>query len=75
MKTPTRTIEIVVHCANCAHCMSLEPADPMRPYSGTGDGSFHCMKWDMDFYAPSYRAETFFCADGIPRERGGDSMK
>ena len=73
-RTPTRTIEIVVHCANCAHCFSLERADPMRPYSGERNG-FFCEKLDMEFYAPDYRAETWFCADGIPREKGEDGMK
>ena len=64
--------EAVVHCAHCERCM--DTADPMRPYSGNGDGSFHCIKWDMDFFAPDYRAETWFCADGIPRGTGGGSM-
>ena len=54
----------VVHCANCAHCMTVKP-----------DGWFYCRKWDMEFGAPDYRAETWFCADGIPRGTGGDSMK
>ena len=74
----------VVHCAKCAHCMSLERVDPMRPYTGPVQGAdatltvfdgFYCKKWDNDFFAPDYRAETWFCADGIPRENGGDGMK
>lgn len=64
----------VVHCANCEHCMSLEMVDPMKPYSGSGEG-FFCMRWDNEFYAPAYRAETWFCADGIPRKEGEDGMK
>lgn len=64
----------VVHCANCEHCMSLEMVDPMKPYSGNGEG-FFCMRWDNEFYAPAYRAETWFCADGIPRKEGEDGMK
>ena len=65
----------VVHCAKCARCYDLDDRNTMVPYSGTGDGSFHCAGFDMDFYAPDYRAETWFCADGIPRGTGGDSMK
>ena len=65
----------VVHCAKCARCYDLDDRNPRVPYSGTGDGSFHCAKFDMDFYAPDYRAETWFCADGIPRGTGGDLMK
>lgn len=59
--------EKITRCMNCAHCFDLEPVDPMKPYSGTGDGSFFCMEFDMDFYAPHYRAETFYCKDGTPR--------
>ena len=62
----------VVHCANCERCMDTAEVDPMRPYSGTGDGSFYCIKWDMDFIAPDYRAETWFCADAIPRGAGDE---
>ena len=57
----------VVHCAKCARCFDLDDRAPSTPYSGKWDGSFHCGKFDMDFYAPNYRAETWFCADGIPR--------
>ena len=65
----------VVDCAKCARCFDLDDREPSTPYSGKGDGSFHCGKFNMDFYAPNYRAETWFCADGIPREIGGDWMK
>lgn len=70
-----KPVAAVVHCAKCARCFDLDDRDPRVPYSGKGDGSFHCGKFDMDFYAPDYRAETWFCADGIPRGIGGDWMK
>ena len=66
--------EAVVHCADCAHCMSPERVEHMRPYHKAGN-AFYCKKWDMDFFAPDYRAETWFCADGIPRVEGEDGMK
>ena len=53
----------VIHCKDCANCFSLEAVDPMRPYDGSGDGSFYCAAFDMDFYAPRYNAATYFCAD------------
>ena len=56
--------QTVIHCAQCEHCKEVK--------SGQW---FYCWKWDMDFRAPDYRAETWFCADGIPRGMGGDSMK
>ena len=64
---PTDGGKPVTRCMNCVHGFDLEPVDPMRPYSGTGDGSFFCVDFDMDFYAPEYRAETFFCKNGRPR--------
>ena len=64
----------VVHCADCEHCMSPERVEHMRPYHKAAN-AFYCKKWDMDFFAPNYRAETWFCADGIPRVEGEDGMK
>lgn len=58
----------VVRCADCVHCCDLKDVGPMEPYSGDGDGSFFCDCFDMDFYAPRYRAETYFCADGERRK-------
>lgn len=42
--------------------------DPMTPYDGSGDGSFFCEAFDMEFYAPHYDAATYYCADGERRE-------
>lgn len=58
----------VVRCADCVHCCDLKDDGPMAPYSGDGDGSFFCDCFEMDFYAPRYRAETYFCADGERRK-------
>lgn len=58
----------VRRCMNCAKCFDLDEVDPRVPYSGTGDGSFYCAGWDMEFYAPEYTAETFFCGDAVERE-------
>lgn len=66
--------DAVVHCAKCAHCYDLDDRDPRTPYSGKFE-YFHCARFDQDFFAPDYRAETWFCADGIPREEGEDGMK
>ena len=57
-------------CMNCAHCFDLAEVDPMRPYSGTGDGSFYCMEFDMEFYAPNYSAEAFYCGDFTLKPEG-----
>lgn len=56
----------IVLCKDCDHCFALTAVDPMEPYSGGGD--FYCSAFDMDFYSPSYNAETFYCADGVLRE-------
>ena len=58
----------VIRCMNCAKCFDLDDADPRPEYSGTGDGSFYCAGWDMEFYAPEYTAETFYCGDAVERE-------
>ena len=62
-KVPAVDAVPVIHCKDCANCFSLEAVDPMRPYDGSGDGSFYCAAFDMDFYAPRYNAATYFCAD------------
>ena len=47
----------VVRCVDCKHCTLLN------------DGkSFDCAAWEMDFYAPRYSAQTYYCADGERRE-------
>lgn len=56
----------VLHCKDCKHCFSLCDTDPRKPYDGAGDG-FYCEMWDMDLYAPTYKAERFYCADGERR--------
>ena len=58
----------IVRCADCVHCFDLKETDPMTPYSGDGDGAFYCTSFDMDFYPPHYRAESFYCADGERRD-------
>ena len=60
----------IVNCADCAHCYDLFDGEALRPYSGRGDGSFYCLKLDMEFYAPDYSAVTFYCADGITKRKG-----
>ena len=48
----------VIRCKDCRYCRLLN------------DGiSFECAAWDMDFYAPHYSAETYYCADGERRDR------
>ena len=61
------TGEAVTRCMDCAHCYDLEPMDPLKPYSGKGSEPFFCEAFDIDFYPPNYRADTFFCKDGAPR--------
>lgn len=52
----------VVFCRNCARC---------KVY---GDGhSFNCMENDIDYYAPKYDADTFFCGDGKRRTANDQS--
>jgi hypothetical protein len=58
----------VVRCAECASCYRLTPVDPMIPHDGTGDPSFYCERFQMDFYAPRYNANTYFCAEGVRRK-------
>ena len=58
----------VVRCKDCKHCYSLTETDPMTPYDGSGDGSFYCEAFDMEFYAPRYRAGEYYCAEGERRE-------
>ena len=51
----------VVRCKDCQHCRLLN------------DGvSFECTSWEMDFYAPTYNAATYYCADG--KRRGTDDQ-
>lgn len=40
----------------------------------TAEGSFSCEAQQMDFYAPSYSADTYFCADAVRKadNPGGD---
>jgi len=58
---------LIVRCKDCRNCYKLANSDPMEPYDGSGDGSFYCTAFDMDFYAPQYHAASFYCADGAPR--------
>lgn len=44
----------VTRCKDCRHCQRYQIDD---------DGSFYCDAWDTDFFAPTYSAETFYCAD------------
>lgn len=47
----------VVRCKDCSHCRLLN------------DGvSFECSAWDTEFYAPTYDAATYYCADGERRD-------
>lgn len=64
-----------IHCAECKYCYMLPGDWPKVPYNDTGDGSFHCDFWDMEFYAPRYRAETYFCGDAEEREEAGKTDK
>ena len=51
-----------MRCRHCDNCRLLN------------DGiSFECKEWGMDFYAPHYTADTFFCADAKPREGAPDA--
>ena len=47
----------VVRCKDCKHCRLLN--DHI---------SFECQEWEMAFYAPTYNAATFYCADGKRRD-------
>lgn len=58
------TVELVpvVRCKDCEHCRLLN------------DGvSFECMTFEMDFYAPTYSAATYYCADGKRRTANDQS--
>ena len=56
---PTIELVNVVRCKDCQHC------DPYK------DGeSFYCSELDMDFFAPTHSAATYYCADG--KRRDGD---
>lgn len=47
----------VVRCKDCQHCRLLN------------DGiSFECMEQEVDYYAPTYDAATYYCADGKRRD-------
>ena len=50
-------IVAVVRCKDCKRCRLLKEVP-----------GFACAKHEMVFYAPYYSAETYFCADGEPRE-------
>ena len=52
----------VVRCKDCQHCRLLN------------DGvSFKCTSWEMCFYAPTYNAATYYCADGKRRKTNDTS--
>ena len=57
----------VVHCKDCEYCNPLY-FDPNGNYAG--DGSFTCGETEIDYYAPDYHMDTFYCADGKRREAG-----
>lgn len=44
----------IVRCCRCAHCHALV----------SGDGSFYCESFGIEFYAPEYSLERFFCGNG-----------
>ena len=61
-KVPAVDAVEVVFCRYCARC---------KVY---GDGhSFYCMENHIDYYAPAYDADTFFCAEG--KRRQNDIMR
>ena len=54
---PTLDLVPVVFCKDCRHCRLLN------------DGiSFECSAGDTEFYAPTYNAATYYCADGERRD-------
>ena len=56
---PTLDLVPVVFCKYCRKCTIWK------------DGhSFTCNEDEMDYYAPTYDAATYYCADG--ERRGGD---
>lgn len=54
----------VVFCKDCEYCHPLYCTIDGSP---AGDGSFSCGESDMDYYAPSYHMDTYYCADGKRR--------
>lgn len=59
----------IVSCAQCVHCYRLTPVDPMIPHDGTGDPSFYCECFDVEFCAPKFDVNTFYCYRGVNRNR------
>jgi len=52
----------VIRCKDCRYCRTL------------GDGhSFECVRNDMEFYAPTYDAATYYCADAERRDDDADA--
>jgi len=49
---PTVDAIPVTRCKDCRHCRRLND-----------DASFSCKHWETDFYAPTYNAGTYYCAD------------
>lgn len=56
-----QTIDLVpvVRCKDCQHCRLLDDGE-----------SFSCQESEMDYYAPTYSAATYYCVDG--KRRDGD---
>ena len=54
----------VVRCKDCEYCQALYCTPDG---SAAGDGSFSCGENEIDYYAPDYHMDTFYCADGKRR--------
>lgn len=56
-EAPTLDVMSVVRCKDCMHCAIWE--------DGKG---FTCEYNEMEYYAPHYSAETYFCGDAVRKE-------
>lgn len=67
---PTVDAVEVVFCKDCEYCNPLY-FDPHGNYAG--DGSFTCGENEIDYYAPDYHMDTYYCADGKRRTANDQS--
>ena len=55
----------VVFCKDCEYC---QPLYCKPDGTAASDGSFRCGDTEIEYYAPDYNMDSYFCADGKRRD-------
>jgi len=59
----------VTHVVYCKDCVSCQPLYCKPDGTAASDGSFRCGDTEIEYYAPDYNMETYYCADGKRRDK------